>query len=107
MPRLYATADGNYGVISEEHFAIIRTDELPTSELLQELQTTSPGERLDVVLTAQQVQRKLAGLSLATWSEVPETLTRLQFLAHSDATPDNLKGVLQEIYIDLRDGLGF
>jgi hypothetical protein len=45
------------------------------------------------------------GLSLAQWHEVPETLSRLRFLLDSPDGPT--RGQLEEIYLDLRDGLGF
>jgi hypothetical protein len=102
--RLYATADGAWGVIREEEFAIIRVNDLPLS-FFDDLDEAPDSIKLQVALEARAIKDQKDGLSLARWPEVPATLSRLRFLLDSPEGPT--KGQLEEIYTDLRDGLGF
>lgn len=102
--RLYATSDGTWGVIREEEFAIIRVNDLPTS-FFDDLDNGSDSEKLAITLEARALKDQKDGLSLARWHEVPATLSRFRFLLDSPEGPT--KGQLEELYLDLRDGLGF
>jgi hypothetical protein len=102
--RLYATSDGAWGVIREDEFAIIRVNDLPLS-FFDDLDEAPDSIKLQVALEARALKDQKDGLSLARWPEVPATLSRLRFLLDSPEGPT--KGQLEEIYTDLRDGLGF
>jgi hypothetical protein len=102
--RLYVTGDGAWGVIDESLFTIIRVDEMPV-KLFDELDAEPDSSKLELAISSKWATDRDRGLSLATWHEVPETLSRLRFLLDSPEGPT--KGQLEEIYTDLRDGLGF
>ena len=102
--RLYATADGTWGVIHEDDFAIVRVNDLPVA-FFDELDSASDSEKLPLVLEARAIKDEQDGLSLARWHEIPATLSRFRFLLDSPTPPT--QGQLEELYIDLRDGLGF
>ena len=102
--RLYATSDGAWGVIHEDDFAIIRVSDLPTS-FFDDLDESPDSMKLQVALEARAIKDQKDGLSLARWHEVPETLSRFRFLLDNPTPPT--QGQLEELYTDLRDGLGF
>jgi hypothetical protein len=102
--RMYVTKDGTWGVIREEEFAIIRVNDFPVS-FFEAMDSEPDSMKLDLAVNAKWVVDKEQGLSLAQWHEVPDTLSRLRFLI--DSPEDPTKGQLEEIYLDLRDGLGF
>ena len=102
--RMYVSGDGAWGVIQESDFAIIRVSEMPV-KFFDQLDSEPDSTKLDLAMNAKWASDKDRGLSLAQWHEVPETLSRLRFLLDSPDGPT--KGQLEEIYLDLRDGLGF
>jgi hypothetical protein len=102
--RMYVTGDGSWGVIHEQEFAIIRVSDFPVS-FFEAMDSEPDSLKLDLAMNAKWAVDKEQGLSLAQWHEVPETLSRLRFLLDSSDGPT--KGQLEEIYLDLRDGLGF
>lgn len=102
--RLFATSDGAWGVIREEEFAIIRVDDLPVG-FFEDIDNGSDSEKLAIALETRLAKDKKDGLSLARWHEIPDILSRIKFHLDSGTTPH--KGQLEEIYIDLRDALGF
>jgi hypothetical protein len=101
---MYVTKDGTWGVIREEEFAIIRVNDFPVS-FFEAMDSEPDSMKLDLAVNAKWVVDKEQGLSLAGWHEVPDTLSRLRFLI--DSPQDPTRGQLEEIYLDLRDGLGF
>lgn len=102
--RLYATADGAWGVIQESEFGIFRIDDLPVS-LFDELDSAPDSQKLNLALMTRLHKDQQDGLSLSRWHEIPDTLSRFRFLLDSPTAPTH--GQLEELYIDLRDGLGF
>jgi hypothetical protein len=102
--RMYVTGDGSWGVIHEQEFAIIRVSDFPVS-FFEAMDSEPDSLKLDLAMNAKWAVDKEQGLSLAQWHEVPDTLSRLRFLLDSSDGPT--KGQLEEIYLDLRDGLGF
>ena len=102
--RMYVTKDGTWGVIREEEFAIIRVNDFPVS-FFEAMDSEPDSMKLDLAVNAKWAVDNQQGLSLAGWHEVPETLSRLRFLI--DSPQDPTRGQLEEIYLDLRDGLGF
>ena len=102
--RMYVTGDGSWGVIHEQEFAIIRVSNFPVS-FFEAMDSEPDSLKLDLAMNAKWAVDKEQGLSLAQWHEVPDTLSRLRFLLDSPDGPT--KGQLEEIYLDLRDGLGF
>ena len=102
--RMFVSGDGSWGVIQESDFAIIRVSDLPVS-FFDQLDSEPDSMKLDLAVKAKLASDQDRGLSLAQWHEVPETLSRLRFLLDSPEGPT--RGQLEEIYLDLRDGLGF
>jgi len=102
--RMFVSKDGSWGVIREEEFAILRVNDFPVN-FFDELDAEPDSMKLDLAINTKWAVDKKQGLSLAQWHEVPETLSRLRFLLDSSEGPS--KGQLEEIYLDLRDGLGF
>lgn len=102
--RMYVTGDGSWGIIHEQEFAIIRVSNFPVS-FFEAMDSEPDSLKLDLAMNAKWAVDKEQGLSLAQWHEVPDTLSRLRFLLDSPDGPT--KGQLEEIYLDLRDGLGF
>lgn len=102
--RMYVTKDGSWGVIREEEFAIVRVSDFPVS-FFDQMDNEPDSMKLDLAINTKWAVDQKQGLSLAQWHEVPETLSRLRFLLDSPGGPS--KGQLEEIYLDLRDGLGF
>jgi hypothetical protein len=102
--RMFVTGDGSWGVIHEQEFAIIRVSDFPVS-FFEAMDSEPDSLKLDLAMNAKWAVDKEQGLSLAQWHEVPDTLSRLRFLLDSSDGPT--KGQLEEIYLDLRDGLGF
>jgi hypothetical protein len=102
--RMFVSKDGAWGVIREEEFAIIRVTEFPVN-FFDEIDAEPDSMKLDLAINTKLAVDQKRGLSLASWHEVPETLSRLRFLL--DSTDGPSKGQLEEIYLDLRDGLGF
>jgi len=102
--RMYVSGDGSWGVIQESEFAIVRVSDFPVS-FFDQLDSEPDSMKLQLAMATKQLVDQKQGLSLAQWHEVPETLSRLRFLLDSPDGPT--KGQLEEIYTDLRDGLGF
>jgi len=102
--RMYVSGDGAWGVIQESEFAIVRVSDFPV-KFFDQMDSEPDSMKLSLAMEAKLAVDKDSGLSLAQWHEVPETLSRLRFLI--DSPRDPTKGQLEEIYIDLRDGLGF
>lgn len=102
--RMYVTGDGSWGVIREEEFAVIRVTDFPVN-FFDEMDSEPDSMKLELAINTKLAVDKNQGLSLAQWHEVPDTLSRLRFLLDSSEGPT--KGQLEEIYLDLRDGLGF
>ena len=102
--RMYVTGDGSWGVIHEQEFAIIRVSDFPVS-FFEAMDSEPDSLKLDLAMNAKWAVDKEQGLSLAQWHELPDTLSRLRLLLDSADGPT--KGQLEEIYTDLRDGLGF
>ena len=102
--RMFVSKDGSWGVIREEEFAIVRVSDFPVS-FFEAIDSEPDSMKLDLAINAKWEVDKEQGLILASWHEVPETLSRLRFLL--DSTDGPTKGQLEEIYTDLRDGLGF
>jgi hypothetical protein len=102
--RLYVTGDGAWGVVEESLFTIIRVDDMPVA-FFDKLDAEPDSSKLELAISSRWKQDRDNGVSLAQWHEVPETLSRLRFLLDSADGPT--KGQLEEIYTDLRDGLGF
>jgi len=101
---MYVTGDGSWGVIHEQEFAIIRVSDFPVS-FFEAMDSEPDSLKLDLAMNAKWAVDKEQGLSLAQWHELPDTLSRLRLLLDSADGPT--KGQLEEIYTDLRDGLGF
>jgi hypothetical protein len=101
---MFVSKDGSWGVIREEEFAIVRVTDFPVN-FFDEIDAEPDSMKLDLAINTKWAVDKKQGLSLAQWHEVPETLSRLRFLLDSSDGPT--KGQLEEIYLDLRDGLGF
>jgi hypothetical protein len=101
---MYITKGGSWGVIREEEFAIIRVSDFPVS-FFDQIDAEPDSVKLELAMKTKIVVDQKQGLSLAQWHEVPSTLSRLRFLLDSPQGPT--KGQLEEIYLDLRDGLGF
>jgi hypothetical protein len=101
---MYVSGDGSWGVIQESEFAIVRVSDFPVS-FFDQLDSEPDSMKLQLAMATKQLVDQKQGLSLAQWHEVPETLSRLRFLLDSPDGPT--KGQLEEIYTDLRDGLGF
>lgn len=102
--RAYITGDGAWGVVDETLFTIIRVSDMPVA-FFDELDAEPDSTKLELAISSRWKQDKENGVSLAQWIEVPETLSRLRFLLDSGTPPT--AGQLEEIYTDLRDGLGF
>ena len=102
--RMFVTKDGAWGVIREEEFAILRVSDFPVS-FFDQMDSEPDSMKLELAIGTKWAVDQRQGLSLASWHEVPETLSRLRFLLDSSDGPT--KGQLEEIYLDLRDGLGF
>jgi hypothetical protein len=102
--RMYVTKDGSWGVIREEEFTIVRVTDFPVS-FFDQMDSEPDSMKLELAIGTKWAVDQKAGLSLAQWHEVPDTLSRLRFLLDSPDGPT--KGQLEEIYLDLRDGLGF
>lgn len=102
--RMYVSGDGSWGIIQESEFAIVRVSDFPVS-FFDQMDSEPDSMKLNLAMATKRVIDKNQGLSLAQWHEVPETLSRLRFLLDSPVEPT--RGQLEEIYLDLRDGLGF
>ena len=113
MSRMFVTADGSWGVITEEDFMILPCDSFVDSDWAN-MDEASDSEKMDVALLtllSKTYDPNNPDVEFSLWQDIPavlDTLSRLitELSFSEDSIAQVVEPRLREVSLQLREALG-